>query len=271
MMMLEFTILGCGFSGGVPRADGTWGKCDPAEPRNHRSRCSFMVRRGEGPGLLPEHATTLIVDTSPDLRLQAVAAGVRRLDAVVLTHDHADQSHGIDDVRGFFMRQGGPIPVYMDAECGRSMRQRFGYVFEGIGGYPAIAEARPAPPHGQPWSVDGPGGPIPIIGFDQDHGEVRSLGLRFGDVAYCSDVLDFPDESWPMLEGLDVFVVDALRVAPHPSHAHLDKTLGWIEKLRPKRAILTNLHNEFDYNALSARLPAGVEAAFDGMRFTAAI
>jgi phosphoribosyl 1,2-cyclic phosphate phosphodiesterase len=265
---LEFTILGCGFSGGVPRADGTWGKCDPAEPRNHRSRCSLMVRRLAGEGAAP---TTLLVDTSPDLRLQAVAAGMGRLDAVILTHDHADQSHGIDDVRGFFMRQGGPVPVFMDAACRATMERRFDYVFHGEGGYPAICEARDAPPYGQAWSVDGPSGAIPILGFDQDHGEVRSIGLRFGAVAYSSDVVDFPEASHAALEGLDVWIVDALRLAPHPTHAHLDKTLGWIARFRPKRAILTNLHNEFDYNALSGRLPEGVEAAYDGLRFEASV
>lgn len=262
MSSLEFTILGCGFSGGVPRADGTWGRCDPAEPKNQRSRCSLMVRRGEG-----ADATTVLVDTSPDLRLQAVAAGMKRLDAVILTHDHADQSHGIDDVRGFFMRQGAAVPVYMDGACRATMERRFDYAFEGVGGYPAICEARDAPAYGAPWKVDGPGGPIPILGFDQDHGEVRSIGLRFGDVAYSSDVVDFPEASHAALEGLEVWIVDALRLAPHPTHAHLDKTLAWIERFRPKRAILTNLHNEFDYNVLSARLPEGVEAAYDGLRF----
>ena len=266
MSALEFTILGCGFSGGVPRADGTWGKCDPAEPKNHRSRCSIMVRRGAG-----ADTTTLVVDTSPDFRLQAVAAGVQRLDAVILTHDHADQTHGLDDVRGFFMRQGAPIPTYMDAVCRETMERRFDYAFHTQGGYPAICQARPAPPHGQAWSVEGPGGAIPVLGFDQDHGEVRSIGLRFGGVAYSSDVVDFPEASHAALAGLDVWIVDALRLAPHPTHAHLDKTLGWIERFRPKHAILTNLHNEFDYNALRARVPDGVEAAYDGLRFESSI
>jgi phosphoribosyl 1,2-cyclic phosphate phosphodiesterase len=226
-----------------------------------------MVRRLEGEG---RPATTLVVDTSPDFRLQAVAAGMARLDAVILTHDHADQSHGLDDVRGFFMRQGAAIPCYMDAACRATMERRFDYAFHQQGGYPAIVEARTAPPYGQAWSVDGPSGPIPILGFDQDHGEVRSIGLRFGEVAYSSDVVDFPEESFEAMAGLEVWIVDALRLAPHPTHAHLDKTLGWIERLRPKRAILTNLHNEFDYHALSARLPEGVEAAYDGLRFQTA-
>ena len=265
---LEFTILGCGSSGGVPRADGDWGACDPADPRNRRSRCSLSVRRKtvSDDGLM----TTIVVDTAPEFRLQAVAAGLGRLDAVLFSHDHADQAHGIDDLRGFFHRQGAPIPCYMDAFTRARLATRFGYVFQGEGGYPAIAVERVLPPHGQTWSIGGPSGEIPIATYDQDHGEIRSVGYRFGDVAYSSDVVALPDESMAALQGLEVFIVDALRERPHPTHAHLARALGWIETLRPRRAILTNLHQDLDHRALSARLPPNVEAAYDGMRFETA-
>jgi len=261
---LEFTILGCGSSGGVPRADGDWGACDPANPKNLRSRCSLLVRR---PGEGAERATTLIVDTSPDLRMQTALAGARRLDAILLTHDHADQVHGIDDVRAFFIRQRARIGCHMDASTAASMHRRFGYIFEGEGGYPAICDPLGLPPHGAPWRVEGPSGPIPVVSFDQDHGGVRSVGYRFGAVAYSSDVVDLDDAAFEALAGVEVWIVDALRYRPHPTHAHLERTLSWIERLRPDRAILTNLHIDLDYETLRAELPPGVEPAYDGLRF----
>lgn len=262
--VLEITILGCGSSGGVPRADGEWGACDPDDPKNFRSRCSMLVRRlGEG----AERETTVVVDTSPDFRLQSAYAGVKRLDAVLLTHDHADQVHGLDDVRAFFLRQRGQrIHTHMDAATHETMMRRFGYIFEGEAGYPAICEAKALPPHGAPFHIDGPSGPVPVVTFDQDHGAVRSVGYRFGDVAYSSDLVDLDDAAFAALEGLDVWIVDALRYRPHPTHAHLERTLGWIERARPKRAILTNMHIDMDYAKLAAELPPGVEPAYDGLR-----
>ncbi len=262
---LEFTILGCGSSGGVPRADGDWGACDPSERKNLRSRCSLLVRRsGEG----AESETTLIVDTSPDLRLQTANAGAKRLDAILLTHDHADQVHGIDDVRAFFIRQRAKIACHMDAATEASMMRRFGYIFEGEGGYPAICARAPIPAHGAAWAVDGPSGAIPVVTFDQDHGGVRSVGYRFGDVAYSSDVVNLDEAAFAVLAGLDVWIVDALRYRPHPTHAHLERTLEWIARLKPRRAILTNLHIDLDYATLKRELPAGVEPAYDGLRFS---
>ena len=262
---LELTILGCGSSGGVPRADGDWGVCDPANPRNFRTRCSLLVRRlGEG---LPNSArqTTVIVDASPELRIQTAKAGVKRLDAVLLTHDHADQVHGLDDVRAFYLRQQARIPCWMDESTDRTMMRRFGYIFEGEGGYPAICDRFVIPPHGTPWQVDGPSGVIPIATFDQDHGGVRSVGYRFGDVAYSSDVVGLDDAAFEALQGLDLWIVDALRRRPHPTHAHLELALAWIERVKPRRAILTNMHIDLDYEQLRAELPPGVEPAYDGM------
>jgi phosphoribosyl 1,2-cyclic phosphate phosphodiesterase len=260
---LEITILGSGSSGGVPRADGDWGACDPADPKNLRTRCSLLVRRrGKG----AEAETTAIVDTSPDLRLQTATAGAKRLDAILFTHDHADQVHGIDDVRAFFQRQRARIPAFMDATTEASLMRRFGYIFEGEGGYPAICDRHRLPAHGARWAVEGPSGPIPIVTFDQDHGGVRSAGYRFGGVAYSSDVVNLDEAAFAALAGVEVWIVDALRWRPHPTHAHVAKSLAWIARVQPKRAILTNLHIDLDYADLSRQLPQGVEVGYDGLR-----
>ena len=262
---LEITILGCGSSGGVPRADGEWGACDPAEPRNRRSRCSLMARRKSETGQGDE--TTLLIDTSPDLRLQTAAAGARRIDAVLYTHDHADQAHGIDDLRAFFIRARRRIPCFADAATSATLLRRFDYCFAQQGGYPAIADLHPLPPWGAAWAVDGPSGPIPVVGYDQNHGEVQAAGFRLGPLAYSPDVLTIPEASLAVLRDLDVFIIDALRETPHPTHANLAQALAWIEELRPRRAILTNMHIDLDYAALKRRLPPSVEPAYDGMRF----
>lgn len=261
---LEITILGCGASGGVPRADGAWGVCDPKEPRNRRSRCSMMVRRPSAEG--PEKWTTIVVDASPEFRLQTSAAGATRLDGLLMTHDHADQAHGIDDIRAFVLRQRARIACHADEATGETLLRRFGYIFNGEKDYPAIANLTRIPEHGAPWQVEGPSGPIPVLTFDQDHGMVRSVGYRFGPVAYSSDVLDLPDEAFAALEGVDLWIVDALRYAPHPTHAHVERALGWIDRVKPRRALLTNMHIDLDYKELKGRLPKGVLPAHDGLR-----
>ncbi|ATQ42900.1 MBL fold metallo-hydrolase [Caulobacter mirabilis] len=264
--VLEVTILGCGSSGGVPRADGDWGVCDPGQPKNRRTRCSLLVRRRAGEG---EAETTVLVDTSPDFREQAIAAEILRLDAVLYSHDHADQAHGIDDVRAFFLRQRARIPAWMDAPTRESLLKRFDYIFEDTGGYPAILEARDLPQHGRNWRIEGPSGPVPVTTFDQDHGAIRCVGYRFGGprggVAYSPDVNGLPEAAFEALADLDVWIVDALRYTPHPTHAHLDKTLEWIARVKPKRAILTNMHIDMDYDSLWDRLPEAVEPAHDGL------
>jgi phosphoribosyl 1,2-cyclic phosphate phosphodiesterase len=262
---LEYVILGCGSSGGVPRADGHWGDCDPSNPKNLRTRCSMMVRRRSPEG--PEEETTVLIDTSPDLRLQTAAAGVKRVDAVLFTHDHADQAHGIDDLRAFYIRSRRLTPCYMDTHTWDNLGRRFAYIFEGEGGYPAICEPRPLPAFGAHWMIDGPSGAIPVQTFDQDHGNIRSIGYRIGDVAYSSDVVNFPETSFEILAGVRVWVLDALRYRPHPTHASVEQALGWIERVRPERAILTNMHIDLDYETLRRELPPGVEPAYDGMRF----
>ena len=262
---LEATILGSGSSGGVPRADGDWGRCDPREARNRRSRCSLAVRLVTETAADPAGQTTVLVDLSPDFRTQAVACGLRRIDHVLFSHDHADQTHGIDDIRAFAYRQRMRIPCQSDAPTRDTLLRRFRYVFEGEKGYPPIATLEPLVPLGQAFQLDGPSGRIPVTAYDQDHGDVRAVGYRFGNVAYSSDVVGLPDTSMARLEGLDVFVVDALRYAPHPSHAHLELALQWIADLKPRRAILTNLHIDMDYATLLDTLPPGVEPAYDGL------
>ncbi len=263
--ILEVTILGSGSSGGVPRADGAWGACDPANPLNRRSRCSMLARRKSEEGV--DRQTTVIVDASPEFRLQASAAGVRRLDGLLMTHDHADQAHGVDDIRAFALVQRARIPCWMDEATKATMLRRFGYIFQGEGYYPAIADIHDIPPHGESWRVDGPSGPIPVTTFDQDHGGVRSVGYRFGGTAYSSDIVAMPEASFAALEDLDVWILDALRYAPHPTHAHVELALEWIARVKPRRAILTNLHIDLDYDILRRHLPPGVEPAHDGLRF----
>ncbi len=270
---LRVVILGSGSSGGVPRfggADGAgeWGACDPAEPKNRRTRCSILVQRAHKEyGYSHDKTTNVLVDTSPDMRAQLLAAKCSRLDAVLFTHDHADQSHGIDDLRVFALQMRRRIPVYIDDETAGVLVNRFDYFFEQKQGsyYPPILEKKDMPPVGTLFEIDGPSGDIPSTAFLQYHGAVNSLGFRFGDIAYSSDVVGLPDESFELLQGVDTWIVDALQYKPHATHAHLDLTLEWIARVKPKRAILTNLHVHMDYQSLKRELPAGVEPGFDGM------
>lgn len=256
---LEVVILGSGSSGGVPRGDGNWGVCDPSNPLNRRTRCSALVRRYG-----PQGVTNVVIDTSPEFRQQMVMAGVKHLDAVLYTHDHADQTHGIDDIRVFFIQGGQRIPVWLDQATHDSLMARFGYVFVEQNNYPAIAKAQLIPPHGTPWQVDGPGGAVPVLTFDQAHGNIRSVGYRMGGIVYSPDVSDIDEAALDVVRGADLWIVDALRYHPHPTHAHVDKALDWIARAQVKRAVLTNLHIDLDYEELSARLPEGVEVGYDG-------
>lgn len=260
MSVLDVTILGCGSSGGVPRIDGDWGACDPLEPKNRRTRCSLLVRRRGAGG-----ETVAVVDTSPDFRAHCLAADVRHVDGVVITHEHADQCHGIDDLRAFAMRSRKRTPVCMDPSTAAVLSDRFGYIFRGQGGYPPICDLEVVQP-GADWRIDGAGGLIPVSTFPLVHGSISSLGVRFGDVAYTPDVSGLPDAAFDGLRDLDLWIVDALRWTPHPTHSHVDQTLDWIAQVKPRRAVLTNLHIDLDWTVLTARLPDGVTAAYDGLR-----
>lgn len=274
---LRVTVLGSGSSGGVPRfggADGAgdWGACDPAEPKNRRTRCSVLVRREhEDHGFRHDAVTSALVDTSPDMRAQLLAARCSRLDAVLYTHDHADQTHGLDDLRVFALQMRQRMPVYIDDATSGELMRRFHYCFVQPEGsyYPPILDKIDMPPCGEGFSVNGPSGDIPVTAFLQHHGRVDSLGFRFGGpnggVAYSSDVVGLPEESFAVLKGVDTWIVDALQYEPHATHAHLDLALEWIARVKPRRAVLTNLHVHMDYQTLKRDLPDGVEPAYDGM------
>lgn len=256
---LRFTILGCGSSGGVPRLGGHWGDCDPNNPRNIRRRCSLLVER-EG----PEGTTTVLIDTTPDMRGQLLDTGTGRLDAVVYTHSHADHVHGIDDLRMIVYNMRSRIPIYADGDTQNALLARFGYAFVQPEGspYPPILDLKSIR---GPFEIDGPGGPISLRPFLVNHGSIDSLGFRINDLAYLPDVAEIYDDAWNELKDLDCWILDALRRTPHPTHAHLDRALEWITKMQPKRAVLTNMHIDLDYAEVEAETPANVTPAHDGM------
>jgi phosphoribosyl 1,2-cyclic phosphate phosphodiesterase len=263
-MKLELTILGCGSSGGVPRPALGWGACDPNNPKNRRRRCSILVERAA-----PDGKTQVLVDTSPDLREQLLGADVTKLDGVLFTHEHADHTHGVDDLRGLFIRHRRRLDAWLDEPTSRAMHARFGYCFmtpPGSDYPPILTEHRLVP--GKPVTIEGDGGPIMALPVLQDHGDIPSLGFRFGNVAYSADLVGMPDDSAAALMGLDLWIVDALRHTPHPSHFSLSQTLDWIGRLKPKRAVLTNMHTDLDYDALRETLPPNVAPAYDGMQIS---
>lgn len=264
MGTLRVTLLGCGSSAGVPRATGDWGVCDPNEPKNRRTRCGLLLQKWAGEAGAAEDATCVLIDTPPDLRLQLAAALPHHIDTVLISHDHADQTNGFDDLRAFVVKHRRQIPVSMDEATWASLARRFGYAFESAGAYPAIVTHGPRLQPLTPHKVDGPGGPLELLPLDQDHGFMRSLGFRVGPVGYSNDLVSMPDETFAALDGLSLWIVDVLREAPHPTHAHLGMALDWIARLKPAHAVLTNMHIDLDYAALKARLPAGVEPGYDG-------
>ncbi|MDO5633083.1 MAG: MBL fold metallo-hydrolase [Paracoccus sp. (in: a-proteobacteria)] len=257
--MIRATILGCGSSGGVPRLGGRWGECDPANPKNRRRRCSLLVER------VAEHGTTqVLIDTGPDLVPQLLDAGVGRLDGVVYTHAHADHIHGIDDLRQIAYNMGAVVPVWADDVTGAALTARFGYIFETPPGsfYPPVCALNRI---AGPVVIDGPGGVIELRPFRVAHGEIEALGLRIGGLVYLPDVSAIPDTAWPEIMGAEVFICDALRRTPHPSHAHLSLALKWITRSGALRGVVTNMHIDLDYDAVQAETPPNICPAFDGM------
>ncbi|WP_424990040.1 MBL fold metallo-hydrolase [Fluviibacterium sp. S390] len=256
---IRLTILGCGSSGGVPRLGGHWGECDPDNPRNRRRRCSLLVEREGDAG-----TTTVLIDTSPDMRDQLLSSGVGVLNGVVYTHSHADHVHGLDDLRQVVFNTRERLDVWADEETSDNLLSRFGYAFVQPEGspYPPILNLKLI--RGDV-VVPGPGGDVVLRPFAVAHGGIEALGFRIGDVAYLPDVSEIPDAAWPMLEGLDCFIVDALRRKPHPTHAHLARSLEWIAKLAPRRAVLTNMHIDLDYATVAAETPDHVVPAHDGL------
>jgi phosphoribosyl 1,2-cyclic phosphate phosphodiesterase len=261
-LTLRLTILGCGSSSGVPRIAEGWGACDPANPKNRRRRCSVLLERSGAGG-----TTAVLVDTSPDLREQLIEAGVKRLDGVLMSHPHADHTHGIDDLRPLCLAMRRHIDIHMNETTSRRVTVAFAYIFETPEGssYPPIAREHRLTA-GRVCRIEGAGGAIEAMPFDLDHGDISALGFRFGGLAYTPDVKAIPEASVAFLKDLDVWIIDALRYRAHPSHFSLDEALSWIEAMRPRRAILTNLHTDLDYETLRAALPAHVTPAYDSMR-----
>jgi len=249
---MRVTILGCGASTGVPVIGGNWGRCDPTDRRNRRRRVSVLVEVG---------AVVILIDTSPDLREQLLDARVARLDAVLLTHAHADHLHGIDDLRSINRLMQRPIPLYADAQTLSELGQRFGYVLK------PVTEGRYYKPTLVPHVIGGwfeiHG--IPVVPFEQDHGFSTTLGFRIGGMAYSTDVTDLDDAAFAAIEGVELWIVDCLRREPHPTHSHLAKTLSWIARAAPRRAVLTHMDQSMDYRELNAELPNGVEPGQDGL------
>lgn len=259
MARLRFTILGCGSSGGVPRIGGLWGDCDPADPKNRRTRCSMLVERITASG-----CTRVLIDTSPDMRAQLLAAGVDRLDAVVYTHSHADHVHGLDDLRQIVFNTGARLPVWADGPTQNALMSRFAYAFvqpEGSS-YPPICDLHTIR---GPVTVTGAGGAVTLTPLPVEHGDIDALGLKVAGLVYMPDVLSIPEAVWPHLEGLDCWVLDALRRKPHPTHVHLALALDWIARAAPRRAVLTNMHIDMDHATVEAETPAHISAAYDGM------
>ncbi|SLN31097.1 putative hydrolase [Pseudoruegeria aquimaris] len=259
MAEIRFRILGCGSSGGVPRIGGNWGDCDPENPKNRRSRCSLLIEREEAGGL-----TRVLIDTSPDMRQQLIDAGAGTLDAVVFTHSHADHVHGLDDLRQIVYNTRKRLPVWADGDTQNDLISRFGYAFVQPAGspYPPILDL-----HAIDGDVviEGDGGAITLTPFRVRHGSIDALGFRIGDVAYLPDVSEMYEESWAVLDGLECFILDALRRTPHPTHIHLDTALDWIARTGAKQGVLTNMHIDMDYDTVQAETADHIQPAYDGL------
>jgi phosphoribosyl 1,2-cyclic phosphate phosphodiesterase len=256
---MKARLLGSGTSSGVPRLGPhgpDWGSCDPSDPRNRRLRASLIV----------ETATTrLLIDTSPDLREQLLTAGAPRIDAVLWTHEHADHTHGIDDLRQLFQAQGAPIPCYARPEAWRRLVNRFSYAWQGNGGYPALLTGRAIE---QPLRI----GDIDVGFIDMPHGGITSAGYRFTSggksVGYATDFQRTGGQMQSHFRNLDLLVIDALRRKPHPTHPHLQMTLDFIAAVKPARAVLMHMDSSMDYATLAAELPDGVQPGFDGLEIS---
>ena len=250
---MKITVLGCGSSNGVPMVGNRWGACDPGNPRNRRRRPSVFVESG---------GVNILIDTAPDLRAQLLDAGIDRIDAVLYTHTHADHTHGIDDIRSIARLGERRIPAYAEPDVMAFMEDKFSYIFKGSDQldalYPAVMEAHA---FDGPFEVEG----CRVVPFDQDHGVCRTTGFRIGPFAYSTDVVELGDDAFAVLAGVEIWIVDCLRESPHPTHAHLEKTLSWIERAGARRAILTHMNHQTDYDTIAAKLPDGVEPGYDGM------
>lgn len=262
---LRATILGCGSSGGVPRIGNVWGDCDPDNPKNCRSRCSMLLEQTSEAG-----TTRVLIDTSPDMRNQLLAIDIDAIDAVVYTHAHADHVHGLDDLRMIVFNTKQCMPIWADMPTQNDLYARFRYAFitpEGSN-YPPICDMHTI--EGDV-TISGAGGDITLTPLPVQHGQIKALGFRIGGLAYMPDVSGIPEATWEMLEGLDIWILDALRRKPHPSHVHLGRALEWIERAAPKRAVLTNMHIDLDYATIAAETADHILPAYDGLALTTPI
>jgi phosphoribosyl 1,2-cyclic phosphate phosphodiesterase len=249
---MEVRILGCGTSSGVPRVGNDWGECDPTNPRNRRRRVSILVTH---------ERASILIDTGPDLREQLLDANVSAIDAVIWTHDHADHCHGIDDLRQLYHARKRPVTGYARQDALEVIQDRFAYAFDGKSGYPAVVEGNVLPNH---LNIGG----ISVQAVDLPHGNILSAGLRFDaggkTIVYTTDFHELPEQMAVRIEDADLWIVDALRRRPHPTHPHLSQVLEWVKQIRPKRTLLTHLDNSMDYDTLVRELPPGIEPAYDG-------
>lgn len=257
---MRVTVLGAGSSGGVPVAGTGWGKCDPVNPKNQRLRPSLLIET---------QGKTILIDTSPDLRAQLLAANVTHIDAVLYTHAHADHLHGIDDLRGINRAMSAPIPAYGDASTLSEIEKRFAYALRPLPEdapnfyfKPTLVAHQIAA--GDVFDVCG----VSVSCFDQDHGRSRTLGFRIGSFAYSTDLVELPEAGFDVLGGIDAWVVGVFTDRVHPTHVHVEKALGWIDRVAPRQAVLSHLGPDLDYDVLSKLLPDHVDAAYDGFQFS---
>ena len=255
-MKIYLTILGCGSSLGVPRADGYWGKCNKKNKKNYRSRCSLAVSRGKN---------VILIDTSPDLRSQLLVNKIKNISSVLYTHQHADQTHGINDLRVFYFKNKKKIDIYANYQTLKYLKKSFTYCFKKKLGYNPIVKANLLTPY---FSLGERNEKIFFEPLVVSHGLINSVGYIFNKTAYISDCKDLSKSNIKKLKDLKLFIIDCLRLNPHPSHLNLDQVLELIDTVKPKKAILTNLHSDLDYNFLLKNTPANVKPAYDGMRIS---
>ncbi|MDC1498732.1 MBL fold metallo-hydrolase [Amylibacter sp.] len=255
---LVITILGCGSSGGVPRLGGIWGNCDPKNPKNFRKRCSLLVQRIEN-----KSVTSVLIDTTPDMRQQLLDTNIGQLDAVIYTHEHADHLHGLDDLRMIVINMQKRLQVYASKQTKKSILERFEYAFKTpIGSpYPPILDMNELPKDLQ---IHGPGGTIDFTTFDVEHGNILVSAIKVNNILYTPDISALKNDD--EIKNLDYWILDSLRYKPHPSHINLEEALELINKYKPKRSILTNLHVDLDYTSLLNETPDNVVPAHDGLQ-----
>ena len=255
---LRFTILGCGSSGGVPRLGGHWGNCDPNNVKNFRKRCSLLIQRFDN-----DNVTNVLIYTAPDMRQQLLDAKIGKLDAVIYTHEHADHLHGLDDLRMIVINMQKRLPVFASKQTKNSILERFGYAFKTPKGspYPPILDMNDLT---ETLEIQGAGGPIKFTSFDVDHGNILVSAIKVNDVLYTPDISTVRNDT--ELRDLDYWILDSLRYKPHPSHVNLEQALGLIDRYKPKKAILTNLHVDLDYLTLLNETPDNVVPAHDGLQ-----